>query len=212
MSDETTEEYKLVTDKMEEMAPLFDRMDEDEGLYLLKPYEMKKLDSSKDEEDVSNTTLNDPLLYAKKAIAITGSYKRQTVIDGKDLSDKQTTKIEEFLDDIFYMVNEWLPNRGIPSLDAFINEQACIRGRIGARSCIDLDGQGGIIPGVVPVDTRWFPIDTGSDGMIWGAPICSRSKSQIQRDYPELETKLKDTGNQVIDFWNSVKLKKESVV
>lgn len=205
MSHESREEYKLVQAKLKEMKPLFDRMDVDEKLYLLEPFKMKKLGSNQDEKDVSNTTLNDPLLYAKKAIAITGSYQRQTVVEGKELSAKQPTKIEEFLDDIDYMVDEWLPKRGIPSLDAFINEQACTRGRIGARSCIELDGEGGIIPDIVPVDTRWFPIDTGSDGMIWGAPICSRSKSQIQRDYPELKVNLKDTGNQVIDFWNAEK-------
>ena len=205
MSDESREEYKLVQSKLKEMKPLFDRMDEDEGLYLLEPYRMKKLDGSGDEKDVSNATLNDPLLYAKKAIAITGSYQRQTVIEGKGLSDKQTTKIEEFLDDVFYMVNELLPNRGIPSLEAFINEQACNRGRIGARSAIELDGEGSIIPDVMPVDTRWFPFDNDSSGMIWGAPICSRSKTQIKREYPDLETRLKDTGNQAIDFWNAEK-------
>ena len=203
MSDESREEYKLVQSKLKEMKPLFDRMDEDEGLYLLEPYRMKKLDGSGDEKDVSNVTLNDPLLYAKKAIAITGSYQRQTVIEGKDLTDKQTTKIEEFLDDVFYMVNELLPNRGIPSLEAFINEQACNRGRIGARSAMELDGEGSIIPDVMPVDMRWFPFDTASNGMMWGAPICSRSKTQIEREYPDIETRLKDTGNQAIDFWDA---------
>jgi len=202
MSDESREEYKLVQAKLKEMKPLYDRMDGDEKLYLLEPFRMKKLGSSEDEKDVSNVTLNDPLLYAKKAIAITGSYQKQTVIEGKELTDKQTTKIEKFLEDIFYMVNEWLPKRGIPSLDGFINEQACNRGRIGARSCLKLDGEGSIIPDVVPVDTRWFPLDSASDGMIWGAPICSRSKAQIEREYPDIGIKLKDTGNQVIDFWN----------
>jgi len=205
MSNESREEYKLVQDKLKEMKPIFDRMDEDEGLYLLDPFKMRNLDGSGDEKKVSNVTLPDPLNYAKKAIAITGSYQRQTVIEGKDLTDKQTTKIEEFLDDIFYMVNEWLPQRGIPSLDAFINEQACIRGGIGARSNIKLGGEDSIIPDVVPVDRRWFPYDTSTDGMIWGAPICSRSKAQIERQYPNLGIKLKDTGNQVIDFWNSEK-------
>jgi len=203
MSDENREEYKLVQSELKDMKPVTDRMDGDEKLYLLKPYKMRNLDDTADEKDVANVTLNDPLLYAKKAIAITGSYKRQTVIKGKDLTDKQTTKIEKFLDDIFYMVNEYLPKRDITSLDAFINEQACIRGRIGARSCLKLDGQDSIIPDVVPVDTRWLPYDTDINGMMWGAPICSRSKAQIEREYPDIGIKLKDTGNQVIDFWNT---------
>lgn len=208
MADESREEYKLVEAKLKELKPLFGRMDEDEELYLLKDFSMKMLPpyGNKEENDVANVTLNDPLLYAKKAIAITGSYQRQTVIEGKDLSDKQTTKIEEFLDDFFYMVdNDWLPARGIPSLDAFIDEQANIRGRVGARSCVRLDGQGGIIPDVLPVDTRWLPFDNDINGMVWGAPITSRSKTQIEREYPNLGHKPKDTGNQVIDFWNAAK-------
>ena len=205
MSDESRKEYKLVESKLKEMKPLFDRMDEDEGLYLLKPFKMRTLDDKADEKGVSNVTLPDPLNYSKKAIAITGSYQKQTVIEGKDLTDKQTTKIEKFLDDVFYMVNEWLPKRGIPSLDAFINEQACNRGRIGARSAIKLDGEGSIVPDVVPFDTRWLPFDTSADGMIWGAPICSRSKTQVERDYPDFKVRLKDTGNQVVDFWDAEK-------
>ena len=204
MSDESKQKYDLVKAKLEEMKPLFDRMDEDEKLYLLDEFKMEKMDGSGDEKDVSNVTLNDPLLYAKKAIAITGSYQKQTVVEGNDLTDKQTTKIEEFLDDIFYVLDEWLPNRGIPSLDAFINEQACIRGRIGARSVIRMGGEG-IIPDIVPVDTRWFPIETGPGGMIWGAPICSRSKAQIEREYPDITIGLKSTENQVIDFWDEEK-------
>lgn len=202
MADETKSKYELVKSKLEEMKPLFERMDEDEKLYLLEPFTMKKLDGSGNEKDVSNVTLPDPLNFAKKAIAITGSYERQTVVEGEELTDKQTTKIEEFLDDIFFMINEWLPKRGIPSLDAFINEQANLRGRIGVRSCLKLDKDGGIIPDVVPIDTRWFPVETGTDGLIWGAPICSRSKAQIEREYPDVDTKLKNTGNEVIDFWD----------
>lgn len=202
MSDETTNEYKLVQDKLEEMRPLFDRLDEDKGLYLLDEFKMRKLDDSGDEKDVANVTLNDPLLYIKKAIAITGSYQRQTIIEGKALTDKQTTKIEDFLPDIFYIVNEWLSKREVPSLDAFINEQACVRGAISGRCCIRLDNEGGIIPDILPLDRRWFPYEAGQNGFIWVAPIYSQSKTQIENEYPELSgVELKNTGNEVVDLW-----------
>jgi len=205
MSDENREEYKLVQAKIEEMKPLTDRLNEDEKLYLLEPYEMTKLGSNEKEKDVSNVTLNDPLLYAKKSIAIVGSYERQTVIEGKDLTDKQTTKLEQFLDDIFYMANEFLAKRGIPSMEAFINEQACIRGSIQGRCCIRTDEDGGIIPDILPLDRRWFPYDTDMNGMTWAAPISKRSKSQVQREYGEVGVRLKDRDNDVIDFWNAEK-------
>lgn len=205
MADENTKEYKLVTDKLEEMKPLFDRMDEDEDLYLLEPYEMYKLapNDKKKEKDVANVTLNDPLLYAKKAIAIVGSYERTAVIEGRNLSDRQTTKLEDFVQrDMFYMVDEFLQKRGIPSLDAFINEQACVRGGIPARCCIQLNGEE-LIPDIVPVDRRWFPYDVSDTGLAWAAPITKRAKSQIEREYPDANIPLKITGNEVVDFWDS---------
>jgi hypothetical protein len=203
MSDENIKEYKLVEDKLKEMQGLFNRMDKDENLYLLDPYKMPKLDGSGDEKDVANVTLNDPLLYATKAIAITGSYQRQTIVNSEDLSDSKTSKIEEFLEDVFYMVNEWLIKRGIISLDAFISEQIHLRGRIAARCCIRFDKEGGLIPDILPLDARWFLYDTSPDGMTWVAPVSTRSKAKIQAEYGELPN-LKDT-NQVIDFWDAKK-------
>lgn len=210
MADESRKEYQLITDKIAEMKPVFDRMDEDEKLYLLDPYTMKKLgNESEKEKDVANVTLNDPLLYATKAIAIIGSYERQPVIEGQDLSDKKTTKIEQFQNDIFYLIDEWLVKRGKGSLGAFINEQVCIRGRIPARSCVRLDEEGNVIPDVLSIDARYFPYEAGEDGMIWGAGIYNRSKAQLERTYKkELEERHITLGNdltEVRDFWNAEK-------
>jgi len=203
--DESTKIYQQVQDKIKEFKPLFDRLDEDEKLYLLEPFTMKKLNGTEDEKDVANVTLNDPLLYAKKAIAITGSYQRQSVIEGKNLTDKQASKIEGFSDDIFYMVDEWLARRDIPSLDAFINEKACMRGAIPARVCIRLNGEDSIIPDILPIDRRKFPYDVDDDGMTWAAPISSRSKARILKEYSkELGegSGLRAYGNEVIDYWD----------
>lgn len=207
MSDENREEYKAVKAKMEDLDPLFKRMDEDEGLYLLEPFKMKRLDNpDQDESDVSNVTTNDPLLYAKKAIAIVGSYQRSTVVEGQNLTDKQTTKIEQFLKDIFYMADEWLTQRDIPGMDPFINEQACVRGGIPGRVYIRDDKKGGIIPDILPLDRRWFPYEVDENGFVWAAPIFHRSKAQIQKKYgTDLGVNLKNSNNEVIDFFNSEK-------
>ena len=200
---ETREEYELVTDKQKELAPLFDRMDKDEELYFLKPYEMKQLppNDSKKVDDVANITLNDPLLFATKAIAIIAGAKRQSIVEGDDLTDKQTTKIEQFTDDLYYMVNEWLVKRGILSLDSFVNEQVCIRGRIAARACISLNGNT-IRPAVLPLDARQFVYESDQDGMIWGAPIFRRSKAQIKREYGE-SVQVGSDFAEVVDFWSA---------
>lgn len=215
MSDETTEEYKLVENKKNDMQPVFDRMAEDEKLYFLSPYSMKQLppNDSKDMPDVANITLNDPLLYANKAIAIISGAQRQTVIEGEGLSDKQSTTIEQFLDDVYYLVNEWLVKRGIVSLDAFINEQICLRGRIVGSSRIKVDSEGNLIPDVLPRDARFFVYENDQNGMVWGAPIMRRSKKQIEREY---DKEIHDDFGEVIDLWtterNIVFVEKEVVI
>ena len=203
MADTEKEIYQLVTDKQKEMKPIFDRMDEDEKLYLLERYVMKHLppDSSRSVEDVANTTLNDPLLYATKAISIIGGATMQTIVEGRNMPPKQITKIEEFLNDIFYMVDELLVKREIPGLDAFINEQICLRGSIAARSCIRIDKERGFLPDVLPLDTRCFTPEADETGMVSGAANFRRSKAKVEREYPE--AKGLGASNNVVDFWNN---------
>jgi len=203
MADETTE-YKLIDDKIAEMQPIFDRMDEDEKVYLLDPYKLKKLPpyDNKDESDVANVTLNDPLLYANKTMAVIGGATRQTVIEGEKLPDKKTTKIEQFSDDIFYMVNEWLVKRGVISLDSFIIEQICLRGRIVGSSCLQLNADGSVIPNVLPRDARHFVHENDENGMVWGAAISTRSKAQVEKEYNITVT---GKAGEVRDFWDSEK-------
>jgi len=200
MADER-EEYKLVEDKKEEMQGIFARMDKDEDSYFLKPYKMMNLppNDSKEAEDVANITLNDPLLFATKAIAIIGGATMQTVIEGRDMADKQTTKIEEFLEDYFYMVDERLVKREIPGLDGFVNEQICIRGRMAARICNRLGKDGDIEADILPVDTRNFVYETDNNGMIWGAPTYRRSRAAVKREYgKDVDEDYVD----VVDFWD----------
>ena len=203
MTDETAD-YKIIEDKKQEMSSIFSRMDKDENLYFLVPYKMMQLppNDGKEMPDTANITLNDPLLFANKAIAIMGGATMQTVVEGRDMSDKQTTKIEEFLDDFFYMLDEWLVKRSILGLDSFINEQICIRGRIVARTCIRVDKAGNLIPDVLPLDAKSFVYDIDDKGLIWGAPTFSRSKAQIEREYGK---RISSEFGEVVDFWDAEK-------
>lgn len=209
MADETRSEYKLVTEKKEEMKPVFDRMDTDEKLYFLEPYKMKMLPpyQSKDMPDVANITTNDPLLYGTKSIGIMAGATMQTIVEGRKMKDPQTTLIEQFLEDIYYMVDEWLPKRKYPGMDAFINEQICIRGRISARSCIKIEESKGLLPDIVPLDTRNYADETDGNDLIWAAPTFRRSKALIERQYQKEGDRFDkiSLGNkypEVVDFWN----------
>ena len=70
MDDTGKKEYKLVTEKRTEMKDIFKRMDDDEDIYLLEPYEMYHLPphDTRKVDDVVNVTLPDPLTFARKAI------------------------------------------------------------------------------------------------------------------------------------------------
>jgi len=204
MAEETTE-YKLFKDKREEMSTLFGRMDEDENLYFLSPYKMMRLDNPAQEmKGVANVTLNDPLIYTQKGIAILGGATRQTIVEGRDLSDKKTTKIEEFLDDVFYMIDEWLVKLGKLGLDAFVNEQLGIRGRLSARVCIRIDPAKGFVPDVLPIDTRYYVDDTDGQNLVWGGHWFTESKAQIEREYskPGDRQVTLESESELVDFWN----------
>lgn len=208
MDDTGKKEYKLVTEKRAEMGDIFKRMDDDEGIYLLKPYEMYHLppQQTRKVDDVVNVTLNDPLIFAQKAIAVMCGAQMQSIVEGRKLSGKQTTKLEEFLADIFYMIDEWLPRRRLPSFDGYTNEQICMRGRILGRSCIRIDSERGLIPDVVPLDSRFYVDDTDGNDILWGAPWYQRSRANIERQYSRdtdrpLVFKNKKTA-EVIDYWD----------
>lgn len=209
MADETRSEYKLVTEKKKEMKPVFDRMDVDEKLYHLNPYEMYQLypNQTKKMEDVANITLPDPLLFITKAIAIIGGATRQAMIKGREMNDKQTTIKEKFLEDIYYMVDERLPKRQYPNMDAFINEQICIRGRIVGRSCITIDQEKGFIPDILPLDALHYVDETDGNDMVWAAPTFRRSKAQVERQYNKPTDRKVNLSKypEIIPFWDGEK-------
>jgi hypothetical protein len=209
MSDESREEYKLFDEKRKEMQPIFDRMDTDEKLYFLSPYEMKKLppQQSKAMDGVANVTLPDPQLFANKAIALLGGLDMQRMVEGRDMTDKQTTKVEEFQDDIYYVIDERLIKRGMLNLDGFTNEQDCVRGRITARPCIRIDKEGNLIPDVLPLDARCFVRESDENGIAWAAPWFRQSKAQVEKEYtkPGDRPVNVEASNEVVDHWDSEK-------
>jgi len=208
MADQSNKEYKLIQEKKKEMTPIFDRMDEDEKLYLLDPFKMKKLppQDTKDMDGMRNITLPGPQLYTNKAIQLLGGLDMQRIVEGRDTKDKQTTKIEEFLEDIYYLIDERLVRRGLLGLDGFTNEQDCLRGRIPAKVCLRMDPDGNLILDVLPLDARYFLSDNDGEKMLWGAPTYKRSKEQIEREYGEEQSKkAPGSGAEVIDYWDEEK-------
>lgn len=189
--------YKLYLDKKLEMGDLFKRMDNDRKLALLDPYEMKQLDKTVT-PDVINVTMNEAKVFADRCAAIMNGANMQQIVFGKNLSDKETTTIENFYHDIYYMNDLMLANVIFSSLYGFLIENILIRGSIAARCLMREEGDK-FIPDIMPLDTRHFAYETDTSGLIWGGYGATRNKAQIKRDYG---IDIRGSKVEVVDFWD----------
>lgn len=201
------QDYTAFDAKRETLKPITDRQDVDEALYFLKPYKMMLLDKPTEEmPDVANVTLNDCLLYVVKTISILSGATMQAVIEGRKLPPKQATLIEEFLELLYYMIDEWLEKKGIWGLGAFTDEQIMVRGHVAARPCLRIGEGGLLVPDVTPLDTRFFAPELGENGMVWAAPWFIQSKEELEREYNkpgDTLPNIEGSDNEVVDHWNS---------
>lgn len=190
---------KKITDKGNEFLPVFQRMDVDKALLFMDSYEMMRPDlKGTPMDNVVNVTLNDPSTFTMRAIATLGATQRQAQVKGRDMKEKACSIIESFIDDITYSVDEYLILREILSLDAFLNEQICVRGRIVARVALHKKDSV-LVPNVMPLDSRFFVYDMGVNGMNWGAAISYRSKNDV---YDEYGYESEEDKPEVIDFYD----------
>lgn len=193
--------YQLVYDKKKDMQDLFTRMDNDRKLALLDDYEMKQLDGQLT-PDVINVTMNEAMVYAGRCSSIMNGANMQRIVYGRELTDTDTTTIEEFYRDIYYANDLMLANTLFCSLYGFLIEQILLRGHIAARCLMRTEGDGDnsrFIPDIMPLDTRYFTYETDSQGMIWDAPDITRTKAQIERDYG---ITIRGKTAVVTDYWD----------
>lgn len=189
--------YQLVVDKRAEMGELFKRMDSDKKLAILDPYKMKQLDGQ-ETADAINVTMNEAMVFWSRCAAIMNGANMQRIARGNSLSDKETTIIENFYEDIFYQNDLMLNNAIFCSLYSFLIEQIILRGAIAARCLLRTDGDK-FMPDIFPLDTRYFYYETDSTGLIWGAYDVTRTKTQIERDYG---ITIRGKNAVVTDFWD----------
>ena len=194
-----TTNYNMFLAKRQEMdgSGLFKRMDEDKKLAILDPYKMVNLDG-RPTPDVINVTMNEARVFLDRSGAIMNGANMQRIVFGKGLDDKETTTIEEFFEDIYYVNDLMVANAFFTSLYGFLIEQILVRGAIAARVLMREDGDK-FLPDISPIDTRYFVYETDSQGIIWGAPEITRSKVQIERDYGIV---IRAANARVVDLWD----------
>jgi len=197
------EEDYLEKAKKKETSDLFTRMDTDTGLLYLSKYQMVDK-NNKAIPGIINITLNDCAVFAANVIAALGGASEQIMVESED-KKLDTHYIEDFQRVAFAGANELLRKKIRPQLDPFIDEQTCIRGS-GAARVLFREKDGVLIPDIMPMDTRYLVYEAGVDGLDWTSYRMTRSKADIESEYPEAKVSGDDAT--VRDIWTP----KENIV
>ncbi|KKL20536.1 hypothetical protein LCGC14_2454460, partial [marine sediment metagenome] len=87
--------HELITTTEAEFHQLFQRMDVDRDLLVMKPFVLEDGDK-RDKPEVDNITLNDAKVFATRVQSNLLRSNMQPEVDGKGLDDKYTTNVEQF--------------------------------------------------------------------------------------------------------------------
>ncbi len=196
--------FGLICDTAKDFQPLFIRMDKDRDLYNQIEYRLKDLETKKPAKDVVNITMNDPKVFADRAQAFMNEATMQTVVQGKHISDTDTTLVENFDADIRYEIDQKLMLREITSLFSFLIEQSCIRGTLAARY-VSWEDEGRFVPDLLPCDSRYLVYEYGSMDLDFGAFKTVRSRASILQDYPKANFEGTSKKGGIWEYWDKDK-------
>ncbi len=174
----------IVEAKEKELKELYDRQDADEEIREGKKYTMRNLLDTADMAGVANVTSPEPSLFMNKTIARVAAVEWQTVIlaDKKNMSDTETTFIENFVEDSKYEINSHQNRRGEVSPEDFHSDMVCSRGMVGEQ--ILTREEGGIyIPDVRSLDTRYIAYEIGGDSFLWCSVRTWGTKEKLEDEF-----------------------------
>ena len=176
--------FQKITAKTSEFDERTKRMDADRDLHLMKPYTL--LNSLGVEvKNAISITMNEARIFSDKVSSLVNAATMQSYIKGKGLSDGETTKVENFLGDLFISIDEILMRKGRKPLKPFIFFQDSLRGTIGTRNLLKEMPGGTYIPEVLQCDSRFLVYEFGAEKLLWAAPKFFRTKAMIESEYPE---------------------------
>jgi len=194
-------DYKrAVEEKKAYLAPLTSRMDTDRELVELDQYVLRDV-NDKEIPNAINVTLNDPGTFATNVESSLGSSTEQVTVES-DSRGFDSSEVEEFIKAAFAAADQRLIKTGQYLINPYIDQQMCRRGRGAARCLFRKDSKTGqIIPGIVPLDTRYLYYEIGFDGLAWGGYETVRTKDMIKSEYPKASPK--DDTAVVLDVWDT---------
>lgn len=182
------EDYaKLVYDKEQEWRELFNRMDTDKDLFYLKKYVMKDT-AGRRIPDIVNVTLNRPALFTAVVESALAKSTEQRVVNSSN-KDIDTAYIEACLKASFDSANERRILQSKSTINAFLDQQFCRRGRGAARVLFQMvDGE--LVPDITTWDTRYMTYEMGTKGFDWTSYKTTRTQDDIEAEY-EIKTDKK---------------------
>lgn len=165
---------------------VFKRMDTDES-HWTDAQRFKLVDNRGDQlEDVQNVTSNRARVFGERVMAVLGEGEEQITIkgmrDGKDMTDEETSLIEDWLREIFQENDRNLSKQLMPELDTYSLEQLCFRGRVGAR-VLNSEENGKWTGEIYPLEMRRTVFEVGKSGLLWVSPAANVSKDQVLDEY-----------------------------
>lgn len=194
--------FDWIKDAVVDFQPLFRRMDTDRDLYNQLEYSLKDLVTKKPSKDVVNITMNDPKVFADRSQAFMNEATMQTVAEGRHLSDRDTTFVEDFDSDIRYEIDQSLMVREISSLYAFLVEQSVVRGTLASRY-VTWEDKKKFRPDLLPCDSRYLVYEYGRKDLSQAAFRTTRSATAIVDEYPK--AKVEGKKGAIWEHWNKDK-------
>lgn len=186
VSDEETMQW-ISSVNMEWGKHVFQRMDEDERMWVQEPYTLRDAKGNI-LEDVINVTSNDARVFGERVLAVLNESEEVIEVNGqrggKELDSHQTTVIENWWHDLLYLANEKLNNILMPDLDNFLWEQVAIRGGMVVRLLLSQDNLGFDVD-ILPVDRRKCVFSVGSRGLSKVAFWDTLDKEMCRDEYPD---------------------------
>ena len=200
--------WDMIEKRITVLGPLYKQMDKTADRLNGKPFTLTDFDGKTAIRDSISVTENKSANFVTRIIAGLMNSRWQTVIEG-DITSRESHKLEQFIEDNLEQTDEYILNQwGIAGLATWISSHVCSRGFIGVEWLLNIVGDQYQIH-CLPVDMRYTPYVLNK----WVAPITFRTKDDLEQElerYAEIKggtfkepPKLKDTDNEVRDFWGT---------
>ncbi len=193
--------YELQKNKKQEMSTLFKRMTDDNELITNVNYVMKDA-QDKAIKNVINVTGNRPMVFASFVEAALNRADEKLYVESDD-EKIDTSEIENAIKRIFSQTNSQRRKKGLFSIESYIDQQNCRRGRSIARLITNENEDGTLDIEITPWDTRYVTYEMGTDGLGWGAFEMIKTKEMVESEDWAIEKGFTPSGKLAneVDIW-----------